>query len=406
LAYEAAVQGSVLLKNQKATLPLAHGKRVALIGPLRNAKWELLGNYAAHTKPIHWDDEPNVISPEEALRNCSMVGKLILPDGGPETCSITDELVPGTGDFMKKPDADVVVIVAGTMPEDPLNQNVDERPTKSPACQAGCLESEGCDRPNIHLPLGQQKLIRRAAEWGLPVVLVLVSGGPVDLEEFAENDNVSSILWMGYPGMAAGTALASLLFGVESPSGRLTQTFYKSSYLEHISIRDMNTRPDNATGYPGRFYKFVDDRWIRYPFGHGLSYQNWTHAFVDNKTGVEEGSATQEHSGSSWRGCTLSISARMTQNSGQAAPADTLLLFLQPPAGAAATAPRRVLRNFERVDNATAQVDFQLGSNDFELAGEDGKFSLVKGEWTAQINELRRKISVDAAGCRVGLIVN
>lgn len=57
---------------------------------------------------------------------------------------------------------------------------------------------------------------------------------------------------MGYPGQAAGTALARMLFGLDSPSGRLPHTFYRSRYLDAVNMKQMNLRADVRTGYPGR----------------------------------------------------------------------------------------------------------------------------------------------------------
>lgn len=61
----------------------------------------------------------------------------------------------------------------------------------------------------------------------------------------------------GYPGQAGGLALAQLLVGDVSPSGRLSQTFYRNEYLEHVPMNDYSFPPRD--GYPGRGYRFVED---------------------------------------------------------------------------------------------------------------------------------------------------
>lgn len=279
LAYDAAVQGAVLLKNEDNFLPLSHGQRVAVMGPLKNAKWEVLGSYSAYKNSANWLDSPNVVSVVEGLESCDIGFTLVVVDGGPFVCSPTDQIIPGSVHSLQKPEADVVVIVGGLNCQDPQMQDVDRRPEESGKCQSGCLESEGCDRPSLELPAGQVQLIERAASWDIPVVLVLVSGGPVALEDIREIHQVKSILSLGYPGQAAGTALARLLFGYASPSGRLTNTYYRASYAEQVSIRDMRMR-SSADGYPGRTYRFVNaDDWVVYPFGYGLSYHSWTYAW-------------------------------------------------------------------------------------------------------------------------------
>lgn len=79
-------------------------------------------------------------------------------------------------------------------------------------------ESEDHDRVDLLLPPKQQNLISRIARVAKnPVILVLLSGGPVDIS-FAKNDqHIGSILWAGYPGEAGGRALAEIIFGDHNP---------------------------------------------------------------------------------------------------------------------------------------------------------------------------------------------
>jgi xylan 1,4-beta-xylosidase len=74
-------------------------------------------------------------------------------------------------------------------------------------------------------------------------------------------------------------AIADLLFGRASPSGRLPATWYSQAYADDVSVTNMAMRPDAAGGHPGRTYRFLRDeggRYVQYPFGHGLSYTNFT----------------------------------------------------------------------------------------------------------------------------------
>lgn len=80
------------------------------------------------------------------------------------------------------------------------------------------IEAEFRDRAGLLLPGHQQDLVTKvaAASKG-PTVLVLMSGGPVDVS-FAKNDpRVGAILWVGYPGQAGGAAIADVLFGTHNP---------------------------------------------------------------------------------------------------------------------------------------------------------------------------------------------
>jgi xylan 1,4-beta-xylosidase len=67
-------------------------------------------------------------------------------------------------------------------------------------------------------------------------------------------------------GQAAGKALADIIYGYQSPSGRLVTTMYPNSYLKQVQLEDMRMRPGGET--PGRTYRFYDGP-VVYPFGHG-----------------------------------------------------------------------------------------------------------------------------------------
>jgi len=119
---------------------------------------------------------------------------------------------------------------------------------------------KGGDRVEIGLPQEQEELLRAIAATGKPVVLVLLNGSAVAVNWAAEN--VPAIVELWYPGQAAGTALADVLFGNVSPAGRLPVTFYKSvDQLPPFSNYNMD----------GRTYRYFKGEPL-FPFGHGLSY--------------------------------------------------------------------------------------------------------------------------------------
>lgn len=88
------------------------------------------------------------------------------------------------------------------------------------------IEAEFRDRAGLLLPGLQQELVSKVASASKgPIVLVLMSGGPIDVS-FAENDpSVSAILWAGYPGQAGGTAIADVIFGNHNPGIRVLLFF-------------------------------------------------------------------------------------------------------------------------------------------------------------------------------------
>lgn len=80
------------------------------------------------------------------------------------------------------------------------------------------IEAEFRDRTSLLLPGHQQELVSRVARASRgPTILVLMSGGPIDVT-FAKNDpRISAIVWVGYPGQAGGAAIADVIFGAHNP---------------------------------------------------------------------------------------------------------------------------------------------------------------------------------------------
>ncbi len=125
---------------------------------------------------------------------------------------------------------------------------------------------KGGDRISLDLPKVQSDLIKTIHSLGKPIVLVLLNGSALSVNW--EKENIPAILEAWYPGQAAGTALADILFGDYNPSGRLPVTFYKSA-------EDL---PD-FTNYnmEGRTYRYFRKEPL-FEFGYGLSYTNFTYS--------------------------------------------------------------------------------------------------------------------------------
>jgi len=106
------------------------------------------------------------------------------------------------------------------------------------------IEAESRDRVDLYLPGQQPLLVAEVANVSKgPVVLVIMSGGGVDITFAKNNDKISSILWVGYPGEAGGAAMADIIFGTCNPSESsrmLSFTFhtlfniYPTSYVIHL----------------------------------------------------------------------------------------------------------------------------------------------------------------------------
>ncbi|MBA0612802.1 hypothetical protein Godav_013356, partial [Gossypium davidsonii] len=224
LALEAARNGIVLLKNTDKLLPLSKTKTtsLAVIGPNANSAKTLVGNYAGPPcKPV---------TPLQGLQSYVKDTRF---HQGCNAVNCSSAFIAQSVKIAKG--ADHVVLVMG------LDQT---------------QESEDHDRVDLLLPPKQQNLISRIARVAKnPVILVLLSGGPVDIS-FAKNDqHIGSVLWAGYPGEAGGRALAEIIFGDYNPGGRLPVTWYPQSYV-NVPMTDMRMRPEPSSSYPGRTYRF------------------------------------------------------------------------------------------------------------------------------------------------------
>jgi beta-glucosidase len=134
--------------------------------------------------------------------------------------------------------------------------------------------SIGGDRPSLSLPPQQIALIHAMAKLGKPLIVNIVAGSAVMVEEW--RDQVSAILQSFYSGMEGGNALADLLFGTISPSGRLPFTVARdASHYPYFDREATQISYDYWHGY-GKFAR--DNNSPRYAFGHGLSYAQFRQA--------------------------------------------------------------------------------------------------------------------------------
>lgn len=120
------------------------------------------------------------------------------------------------------------------------------------------------DKDNLSLPKPQKRLLEKVLEQGKPVIVVLAAGSALSLDGLEEHPLVKAIIQAWYPGSQGGKALANIIFGNVSPSGKLPVTFYQSSEgLPAFADYKMDNRTyQNTTAK------------VRYPFGYGLNYGN------------------------------------------------------------------------------------------------------------------------------------
>ncbi len=252
IAYDVAVEGPVLLKNT-GILPLSRKclGNLAVMGP--NADIIPFGGGSGEVTPIEGRSSTLLSGLTEAAgkRNVMHIG--LTSDMG------FDE------EAVRK--ASAVIISAGF--------------TKT-------TEREGADR-TFNLPAGQDGMIRKAASLNDNVVVIINSGGEVAMPWI---DEVEAVVMAWYPGQAGGQAMADILTGKVSPSGRLPFTIWGSeeanpswpyySMRENTIIPQKRDRFLHTVYYEGIFsgYRGADrvDAGPLYPFGYGLTYSDFSYS--------------------------------------------------------------------------------------------------------------------------------
>lgn len=243
---------AVLLKND-GVLPLKGDQRVAVIGPNADDVGVLLGNY--YGTPSHYTTILRGIQEATTARVFYARGCEPLGDGywiKAEESIKEAEFTAAT--------ADVVVLCVG------LNTTMEGEEGDAP-------NSDNCgDRADLELPDTQKELIKRVLAVGKPTIVVNISGSCVNLEYAQEHSN--AVVQYFYPGAEGGAALADILFGKVSPSGRLPVTFYRS-------VDDLPAFEDYSMA--NRTYKFFKGTPL-YEFGYGLTYSQIEERWLDDNT--------------------------------------------------------------------------------------------------------------------------
>jgi beta-glucosidase len=221
----------------------------------------------------------------------------------------------------------------------------------------------GGDRTSLDLPKVQQELMEKVVEAakGKPVVLVLLSGSALAVN-WADR-NVPAIVQAWYPGEAAGTAIADVLFGDASPAGRLPVTFYRS-------VEDLPPFDDYAM--KGRTYRYFAGRPL-YPFGHGLSYARFEYARLAAPKKAVAGTPV-----------TVSVEVR---NAGAVAADEVVQLYVAD-REASAPVPLRSLKGFQRVSLKPGErrvVRFTLDERAFSMIAADGRRVVEPGLFTIAV---------------------
>src|SRR2546426_1138081 len=338
LARRVAEESIVLLKNDGQRLPLgASVKTIAVIGPLADDKVSALGSWPGRGDPR------DAVTPLEGIKARAGSVSVLYAKG----CGITDTGSAGFADAVAAAkQADVALLVLG---------------------EAGDMSGEAASRANIDLPGVQQQLLEAVHATGTPIVLVLMNGRPLTIPWAAEH--VPAIVESWFLGVETGPALAAVLFGDVSPSGKLPATFPRSVGQIPLYYNHKNTgRPTGPDKYTSKYIDLPVTP--LFPFGHGLSYT--TFGYSDLRLGAPRIPPTG----------TQRVSVTVT-NTGMREGAEVVQLYVQDEV-ASVTRPVRQLAGFRRISLKPGEartVDFQLTPKELGLYSKDMKFVVEPGKF-------------------------
>ncbi|KAL2231457.1 beta-xylosidase/alpha-L-arabinofuranosidase 2 [Sesamum indicum] len=373
LAREVAREGIVLLKNTEGSLPLSPKtiKSLAVIGPNANVTHTMLGSYEG--TPCKYT------TPLQGLT--ASTATVYQPGCADVSCGSAQV------DAAKKiaAAADAVVLVMGS------DQSI---------------ERESLDRVDITLPGQQQLLVTEVAKVSKgPVILVIMSGGGMDVQFAKDDPKVTSILWVGFPGEAGGAAIADVIFGYYNPSGRLPMTWYPQSYADKVNMTDMHMRPNPDTGYPGRTYRFYKGPTV-FSFGDGLSYSTFNHNLVRApklvSVPLEEGHVCRSSMCKSidvvdhtCKNLGFDIHVRV-KNVGHMSGSHTVFLFSSPPQ--VHNAPQKHLLGFQKLHlepQGEGLVRFNVDvCKHLSVVDEKGNRKVALGEHLLHVGSLKHSLNL------------
>jgi beta-glucosidase len=346
LSREAGRKSIVLLKNDGDLLPLPRsGKRIALIGPFAAGQHDLVGPW------VVYGDDAKAVDLATGVRAAiaDKAGLIVVQGSG-----IEEPLAGGIAQAIAAARrADVVILAIG---------------------EGANMSGEAQSRTEIVVPEPQQQLAEAVAAVGKPMVVVLKHGRALALQGAVAN--ASAILATWFLGTETGNAIADVLFGAYSPSGRLPASFPRESGQQPYYYAHKSTGRPNPPGplepYKAHFRGIPNG--ALYPFGHGLTYGKIDYS------GFAQSSPRLPMNGA------IELSARVT-NRGTRAAEEVVQLYVHDRT-ASLTRPVRELKAFRKVALAPGEsqvVRFTLRAADLAFYGPSGKLRVEPGTFDVWI---------------------
>jgi len=366
IARTIADEAIVLLKNEDA-LPLqsANMQTLAVVGA--NAVHKHAGAGGSSQVKAYYE-----VTPLEGLQN--LLGEQVAVSHAPgyvieREGTANADLIQEAVDLVSSSDAAIYVggLIHGY--SDEWNDNA--------------YDAEVLDKPDMMLPFGQDELIEAVLEANPNTIIVLVGGGPVNMQAWEANANAIVQAW--YAGMEGGNALADILFGNVSPSGKLPMTFpvrlEDSGAHALASYPDENLVIDKTDGvYVG--YRYFDSYDVEpaFAFGHGLSYTSFDYSDLSV---VKNGDA-------------VSVNLTVT-NTGDRSGAEVVQVYVHDQE-ASVDRPDQELKAFDKVfldPGESTSVTFELDETAFSFFSEEQMAWIAEpGTFTIRVGSSSRDIRV------------
>ncbi|MFW6286410.1 MAG: glycoside hydrolase family 3 N-terminal domain-containing protein [Candidatus Sumerlaeota bacterium] len=339
IAWKAAVESTVLLKNADDTLPLASDvKSILMAGPNAANVDSLLGSY--------YGQAPRMVTLTEGVTN----------NISPATSMLYARFCPITGGVLKKKGwkqdrgrpYDYVIAAMGLSPlyEGEAGGDPEDSPWDG-------------DRFELGLPGKQLELLKSLRECGRKMIVVVYGGSPVEIEWAMEN--ADAVLFVFYPGEQGGQAIADVIFGKAAPSGRMPFT----------TPRSLDDLPDFADyAMENRTYRYSQTEPL-IPFGFGLGYTRFE--YLSMETGSDNFR----------KGDTLEVRVKV-RNTGESGGEEVVQLYLTHH-DAPEPAPLYALRAVRRISIAPGEETdalFSLTDKELSVFDENGEEVVCPGKIT------------------------
>jgi beta-glucosidase len=248
------------------------------------------------------------------------------------------------------------------------------------------FDSESVDKPNINLPFGQEELLKAVQKANSKNVVVLFGGAATDMTSWEKQ--AKGILQVWYPGMEGGNAMAKILFGETSPSGKLPMTFPKK--LQDSPAHANGSYPGDknnnwkATYKEGIFvgYRYFDSKKVEplFPFGFGLSYTTFS---LENLSVV--------------KGDKLATVKLTVKNTGSMVGAEVVQVYVKDDESTVEKAEKE-LKGFEKVflqPGESKEIEITLKEDAFQYYDEGKKdWVLEAGKYTILVGTSSKDIKL------------